>query len=244
MITSQRHGNTLHLTLDDGKANVLSTKMLHALHAAFQEDADAVLLMGREKVFCGGLDLNEVLAFDDAAFAAFLDLFHRTFRTIFAYERPVVVAVKGSAIAGGAILLCTGDLRLGARDTGTIGVNETRLGLSFPISAFEIVRSALDPVAGARALLLGELVNKERACELGFFHELSDALDSYAREKLADVAQVSRAAAANTKRALRADALARMDAGKDESLRTFVQSWKSSDGQARLQAVVAKMKAR
>ncbi len=244
MITTKRDGNTLHLTLDDGKANVLSTKMLSALHAAFQEEADAVLLSGREKVFCGGLDLNEVLSFDDAAFVAFLELFHRTFRAIFAYERPVVVAVKGSAIAGGAILLCTGDLRLGARDSGMVGVNETRLGLSFPISGFEIVRSALGAVAGARSLLLGELASKERARELGFFHELSDSLDAYAAEKLADVAQVSRVAAANTKRALRSDALARMDAGKDASLRSFLESWKRSDGQARLQAALAKMKAR
>ena len=56
-VTSERDKNTLRITLDDGKANVLGSETLRALAAAVSDakDADAVLLRGRAKIFSGGL---------------------------------------------------------------------------------------------------------------------------------------------------------------------------------------------
>lgn len=49
------------ITMDDGKANVISLPMLRALQGAFdraQSEAQAVLLTGRPGIFCGGYDLT------------------------------------------------------------------------------------------------------------------------------------------------------------------------------------------
>jgi enoyl-CoA hydratase len=245
-LTTQRDGNLFRVTLDDGKANVLGTKMLQALRSAFEsgKDADALLLGGREKIFCGGLDLNEVIPLGTDAFLAFLDEFHATFRALYAFDRPVVACARGSAVAGGAILFCTADLRLAAKDQGRIGVNEARLGVPFPVSAQEIVAHALPNAA--RALVLGELFTKEQAVAQGFVHQLydPDTLAEATEEHLEDVARVSSSAAAAIKTALRKDRLARMDAEKDASHRAFVAAWTSDATQGRLRAIVAQMKKR
>ncbi|MCC6811236.1 MAG: enoyl-CoA hydratase/isomerase family protein [Deltaproteobacteria bacterium] len=246
MLNTRRDGNVQIIQLDDGKANALSTAMLTAIGKAIADakDAGAVLLLGRDKIFSGGLDLREVLTLPAPDFMRFLDLFHATFRALFAYERPMVCAVKGSAVAGGAILLCTGDFRLGARDQGVVGVNEARLGVPFPASAHEIVRTTLDDVSGQRALLFGELFTKDDALKHGFFHTLSDFgdLDALAMERAKDAADISAHAAAGIKAALRGPALARMDADKDRSHKAFVDRWTSPDGQRRLQEAFDKIK--
>jgi enoyl-CoA hydratase len=248
MLTTSIDGNVLRIQLDDGKANVLGSKMLAAIRGALEvgKDADAVLISGREKVFSGGLDLKEVAPLSGQAFFEFLDGFHATFRALFAFERPLVVCCKGSAVAGGAILLCTGDVRLGSRDAAMIGAVEVRLGVSFPSSALEVVRAALTQAAAPRALALGELFDKERALAAGFFHELHElaAIDAVANERAHDVAKASSRAVAATKRTLRKDALARMDADKDSSHRAFVEAWTGTDAQARLAAILAQMQKR
>jgi enoyl-CoA hydratase len=241
-------GNVLRIQLDDGKANVLGTAMLRALLDATKlaEGADAVLLTGRDNVFCGGLDLNEVTSLDGNALGQFLDLFHETFNALYALPRPLVVAVKGSAVAGGAIILAAGDMRLGARDKGIVGTTESRLGLPFPIAALEILRLAINPVDLPRVMVLGELFSKDNAKNVGFFHEVheTEALLSRAEECVKDAAKVSRQAAAQIKHALRKEGFSRIAVDKDESQASFVASWNGSDGQARVQAVMAAMKRR
>lgn len=245
MLTTTQDGNVLRIALDDGKANVLGTKMLEALHRAIElgRDADAVLMTGREKIFSGGLDLAEVAPLQKAELQVFLERFHQTFRALFAFERPLVIAARGGAVAGGAILLCTGDVRLSSRDKGVIGVNEARLGVPFPVSAFEIVFHALGPNEANRAMVVGELANKEDALRRGFVHELAepDALQALAETRVKDAAKTSRHAVAAIKQQLRRDALARMDREKDASLKSFAEAWTNEESRARLRAIIADM---
>ncbi len=247
-LTTRIDGDVLEIQLDDGKANVLGTPMLTALAQALDasRDAGAVLLFGREKTFCGGLDLNEVLGLSPESLARFLDLFHATFRALFTLERPLVIAARGGAVAGGAILLCCGDVRLGARDQGLCGVNESRLGLVFPASALEIVRFALNPAQASRALVLGELFDKEQALTMGFFHDLHAAehLMDVARARARDAAQVSPTAAGMIKAELRREGLRRMDEQHAGLRDAFAAAWTGSDAQARLRQALASLKKR
>jgi enoyl-CoA hydratase len=248
MLTTTTANNVLHIALDDGKANVLGTKMLRALAKALADgkDADAALVTGRDKIFSGGLDLAEVTTLSKADLTTFLELFHATFRALFAFDRPLVTAARGGAVAGGAILLCTGDLRLSSRDKGLIGVNEARLGVPFPVSAFEIMKSALGPNEGARAMVIGDLMGKDDALRRGFVHELCEpeALATLAAERAQDAAKTSRKATAAIKGALRKGALERIDAERDGSISAFADAWSGPESQARLAAIMAEMKKR
>jgi enoyl-CoA hydratase len=238
----QHDGNVAVVHLDDGRGNALGTPTLRALCQAADSvrDADAVLLLGRPRVFCGGLDLHEAVPLSREKMLEFIGTFHQTFRRLFALERPLIVGAAGSAVAGGAILLATGDVRLGTRDGGWIGVNEVRLGIPFPSSAFEIVRCALSHPHANRALLLGELVNKETALAQGWLHELVEptALFERAHAVARNAALAPRSATTEVKRALRAEYVARIDAHKDTSHRAFVDAWTSTEAQARLNRVL------
>lgn len=243
-LTHDRSLAVLHL--DDGRGNALGETMLRALQAALHQarDADALLLRGRDKVFCGGLDLGEVVPKDRPAMEAFVALFDETFRMLLAYDRPIVTAVAGSAIAGGAILLACTDERLGARDAGRIGVNEVRLGIPFPASAREAVRAGLGEVQGARAMLAGDLVDKTEALHRGWLHTLheAEALQAHALERAHDLATLPGPASAVVKRALRAQVLARLDADAEPARQAFVHHWCAPEAQRRLQAVLATLK--
>src|SRR4051812_24211060 len=118
-VTVTRDGNLARLQIDDGKGNVMGTPMLRALITASREAAaaDAVLITGRPKVFCGGLDLGEVIPKTPDQLLEFLDVFHDATRAVFAIPRPVITAARGSAVAGGAILLAQGDVRVTTRDS-------------------------------------------------------------------------------------------------------------------------------
>ncbi|MEW5853847.1 MAG: enoyl-CoA hydratase-related protein [Myxococcota bacterium] len=245
-LTVSREGNLARIQMDDGRGNALSTTMLQELGRAAREvvDADAVLLSGRPRVFCGGLDLAEVVPMPRQALLEFMYLFHDTFRALLALERPLVIQAAGSAVAGGAVLLCCGDLRLGAQDSGVVGANEAQLGIPFPVTAFEAVRAALDPLQASRALLFGELVDKGEALARGYFHELvaPTDLEETALARARQAALIPSSASAPIKRDLRRETLRRVDEQRVTSTEAWVDVWIAPTAQARLQKVLAGLK--
>jgi len=238
LLTTNRDENLAIIQMDDRRGNTLTSAMLKALTAAVVEaaDADAVLLLGRRRVFCGGIDLEEVVPLSAPALMEYLELIHHAFRALLALERPLVVGAAGTAVAGGAVLLCCGDLRIGARDSGVVGFNEVRLGVGFPAAPLEAVRSALNPKEAARALLFGELVNKEEALVRGFFHRLVELPDlpAEALREAKDIATLPSSSTALVKRQLRRDVLQRIDTTWKETNASFAELWTGGPAQVLL----------
>ena len=61
LVSYQLDGGIATLTMDDGKANVMSVRMLQAINAALdraQADQAVVVLAGRAGMFSGGFDLS------------------------------------------------------------------------------------------------------------------------------------------------------------------------------------------
>lgn len=240
-IAVRMDGDIARLELDDGRGNALGAAALVALREAIAEAqrADAVLLTGRPRIFCGGLDLEEIASMSRNEIIEFFDLLHMTRRDLFALERPLIVAVAGSAIGAGASLLCCGDRRLGARDAGLVGFTEAKLGVPLPASAMAIAASALSPSIITRALVFGEVFGRQEALEYGFFHQLIEP------ESLLDAAEQAARSAARTSRAsalikltLRREALERMDREREESHAIFASEWTSPAAQSRINAAL------
>jgi len=232
--------------LDDGRGNALGTVALQGLGEAIEESrsADAVLLTGRPRIFCGGLDLEEIASMPQSRIIEFFDLLHMTRRALFALERPLVVAVAGSAVGAGASLLCCGDWRLGARDNGIVGFTEAKLGVPLPASAMMIATSTLAPSVRARALIFGETFDRQEALEHGFFHQLiePDHLFGEAEQAARSAARTSRASGL-IKRTMRKEALDRMDRERAESHAMFASEWTSAAAQRRIQATLQTLRA-
>jgi methylglutaconyl-CoA hydratase len=114
-------GGVLTLTLDrPDQRNALSAALVEALHGALERadlDADVrvVVLRGAGRDFCAGADLDELLASADLTLAdneaAALRL-GAVFTRMRSLPKPIVAAVHGRALAGGAGLVTACDLAI------------------------------------------------------------------------------------------------------------------------------------
>jgi enoyl-CoA hydratase len=242
MIERERHGPVTLLRLAHGKANALDVELLRALEGelAASDGGGAVVLTGRGHIFSAGVDLPRVLAEDRAylerLFAALADLL----RVLFLLPRPAVVALNGHALAGGWILACACDYRIGARGPGTIGLTELRAGVPFPRIALEIVRHATPPPHFEAMVLTGGPLLMEAAHRAGLLHELAAADELVPRAIAAAerMAALDPEAFAATKRRLREPALA--TAGED--LAETAALWDRPATRARVRAYMEELK--
>ncbi len=133
------------ITLDDGRVNVLSPRMLSDINGALdraEADDAIVVLAGRPGVFSAGFDLKILRAGGDEALAMLRAGFELAARVL-SFPKPVVVACSGHAIAMGVFLLLSGDYRVGAAGPYKITANEVAIGLTMPRTAVEICRQRL-----------------------------------------------------------------------------------------------------
>ena len=140
------------LHFDDGKANVLSHAAIDAFEAALDRAADearAVCIVGREGKLCAGFDLSVMTGEPDGA-RQLVSRGAALLMRLYLHPQPVVVAVTGHALAAGALLALTCDVRIGADVPAKIGLNETSIGMPLPQFAIELARDRLD-AHGVRA---------------------------------------------------------------------------------------------
>src|SRR5437016_8277180 len=144
MLRLERQAPLAILTLDRPPANALNRDFFVELCAVLPSlaaaDVRAVVVTGTGRFFSAGLDLPEILSYRGAEASAFMARFDDGFTGLFALEKPVVAAVNGHAIAGGAVLAATADFRLAAEGEGRIGVTEIQVGVPFPAAAPEPIR--------------------------------------------------------------------------------------------------------
>src|SRR4051794_39742403 len=101
------------ITLDDGKVNALSPAMSNAVMADLdraEADGAIVVLTGRATTFSAGFDLRVPGEQWPEMLIAGATLAKR----LLGFPRPTIIAGNGNAIAMGAFLLLSVDLRINA----------------------------------------------------------------------------------------------------------------------------------
>ena len=155
------------LRFDDGKANVLSYDAVDSFSAALdraQAEAGAVCIVGREGRLCAGFDLSVMTSGPDAA----RDLVARggqMLMRLYQHPQPVVVAVTGHALAAGALLVLSCDVRIGADVPARIGLNETSIGMPLPLFALALAEDRPARRALVRATPCAAVYDPHRAVE-------------------------------------------------------------------------------
>ena len=223
LATYSRSGPVATIAIDDGKANVMSLKMLNAIHAAFdqaEKDKAVVLLKARGKHFSAGFDLN-VFARGGAQdqylmVKAGAELALR----ILSFPTPVVTACQGNAYPMGAFLILSSDHRIAAEGDYRIGMNEVAIGLTVPRFAIEIARQRLTPAYFSRTVMTGEMFGPEEAVTAGFFDRVvaPDRLERSAEETAQALAGINLAAHAATKARARGAVIKLIRAMIDEDI--------------------------
>jgi enoyl-CoA hydratase/carnithine racemase len=188
------------------KRNALNSELTHALLDALRaahadESVAAIILTGTGPGFCAGADLSEFKDLQEPEAAdrrAELTMqLHLAFSRI---SKPVVTAINGAAMGGGAGLAIAGDLAVMA-ESAKLGYPEAKHGIVAAIVMANLVRqvgrkSAFELVA------LGEPMSARRAFELGMVNRVVPDADLM-REALSlaeKLAALARPAMAETKR--------------------------------------------
>ena len=168
------------IVMDDGKMNVMSPQMLQALNSALdraQADKTVVLLTGRENVWSAGFDLT-VFKQGKARQIEMLRGGAETAERLLSFPAPVLAACGGHAIAMGAFLLLSADVRIGVSNgSSKICVNEVQIGMTVPRFATEVCRQRLAPAHFNRAVLTAEPYDPQKAVEAGFLDYLVPATE-------------------------------------------------------------------
>ncbi|HTR54262.1 MAG TPA: crotonase/enoyl-CoA hydratase family protein [Kofleriaceae bacterium] len=171
--------------MDDGKVNALSDAMIDALLAALdraEREAKALVLTGRAERFSAGFDLRVMMSGPAQATAL---LKHGSELLLRYYDAavPLVIACTGHALAAGALLVLTGDWRIGATGAFKIGLNEVSIGLPVPVLAMELARDRLAPAELPRATLMANIYTPDDAARAGFLDAVAPADEVLARAK-------------------------------------------------------------
>lgn len=200
-------GTTAVLRMDDGKANALSDAMIEALLAALEraeKEASAIVLVGRAERFCAGFDLKVMMSGPDNA-KALLRRGSALLMKLYGVEIPLVVACTGHALAGGALVLLTGDVRIGAAGPYRIGLNEVSIGMPVPVLAMELARDRIATGELGRATLQATIYDPEGAARAGYLDTVVPAADvlATAMQEAARLTGLARSAYTATKVRLR-----------------------------------------
>ena len=180
----------------------LSRALLEALRAADGEDGvRCVVLTGAGPGFCAGADLSEFKGLrDPKAAETRADLTMQLHLAFSKMVTPVVTAINGAAMGGGAGLAIAGDLAVMSA-SAKLGYPETKHGIVAAIVMANLVRQ-VGRKAAFELVALGEPIDAKRALELGMVNRVvpGTKLMSEARALAEQVAAVGRPAMAQTKR--------------------------------------------
>ncbi len=210
------------LRLDDGKANVVSHRLLELLHESLdraEAEATAVAIVGRPGRFSAGFDLSVMGQGMDAA-RALVGGGGRMLMRVFTHPQPVVAAVTGHALAAGALLALACDTRIGADVPAKIGLNETAIGMGLPVYALALAEARVPAAYLTRSAIQGEVFDAATAIEAGYLDRLvpAEECEAAAIDEARRLGALPASAYRHTKRALRQPIAERVLAGLDADM--------------------------
>jgi enoyl-CoA hydratase len=226
-VTYELHDRVALITVDDGKANAIGHPIAAGIHDALEQakaEAGAVVLAGRPGRFSAGFDLSVMTSSPEAArnlLKAGADIAIE----IHEFPMPVVIASTGHALAMGAILLMSADVRIGAEGNYKIGLNEVAIGMPVPKFAVELARTSLSNAAFTAAVNLATVYDPAGAVSAGYLDQVvaDDAVLSTALAHASELAErLDAGAFALTRSNCRGASLDLIRSGLAADIATFV----------------------
>ena len=235
----------IHLARDRGNAiddNVLDG-LIHAAKEAEQDPAiGGVILTAAGKLFCPGLDLVYLAPMDRRDLGRFMEKFAACLLQLYRFPKPMVAALSGHTLAGGAVLALAADWRI-LQAGAMIGLNELKVGVPLPFGVSMILRDAVISPRLEEVALFGRNYKDDEAMASSLVHELCEPEDLpvRARERLDEMTSKDLASFAVTKRYLRSATVERIETREAEFHGEFLDCWFSQGTQERIRSLVAKL---
>lgn len=185
------------------KLNALNMELVTSLENAAERVAadsrvDVVVVRGRGRSFCAGLDLGMFAA--EGMSQEFYRRQERGFRLLETTDKTVIAAIHGHCLGGGVQLAAACDIRVASTDS-VIGLPAVDEGLFPGMAPYRLPR-LIGKGRAASLILTGRQIGAEEACRIGLVDHVVDAAEF--DEQLAAVvegyARTPRQAAAASKR--------------------------------------------
>ncbi len=246
MIELEERGPVTILRMVRGKGNALSLEFVAAIIDALDQiersATRAVIITGQGSTFGAGVDLPALLAGGPDYVRRFVPKMVQSFQRLATFPKPLVAAVNGHAIAGGAIIMLACDQRLLARGTARVGLSEIQVGVQFPAWALEIARFTTPPEHFSTLICTGRTWQPDHALTRGLVDELVEPehLLDRALAVAEELAALAPATFAATKREVRrpmVEAAERQSALGDAAV---LEDWCSPEVQRHISEFAAK----
>jgi methylglutaconyl-CoA hydratase len=230
----EREGDFLHVTLARPEVrNAFDAALIAELAEAFVDvgRARAVVLRGDGQSFCAGADVDWMRSAADLSYEDNVDDANALRGMLEAIDRcpaPVVAAVHGHALGGGAGLVACSDIAI-AHEPTVFGFSEVKLGIiPAVISPFALAK--IGSSSARRYFVTGERFDAATALRIGLVHQVTGDLDDGLERVLAEL----RTAGPRAMRAAKRLVLDRPDG--PETARRIAERRTSPEGQEGLRA--------
>lgn len=246
-----KRDDVLHVTIDrESKRNALSLsviaelKEVFASHAADSDLRFAILTGAGDKCFAAGGDLRELLGVrGEEAAAAMARQVKAAFAEIRKFPVPVVAALNGDALGGGAELALACDLRIAAAHA-RIGFLQGRLAVTTAWGGGADLLRLVGPARAVQLLSRLEMLEPRRALDFGLINDaasetetLEEAMERFTAPMRQQAPQVMRAI-----KALQLHESLRWHEELDEIETTrFSETWAHPDHDAAVERVLKLM---
>lgn len=181
----RKDGPILRVTLNRPESrNPLSGDLVAGLHRTFTHyaadpDLKVVIVTGAgNKAFAAGGDLKELMAVRTSAQAAEMSNMTRAaFQTIRDFPVPVIAAMNGDALGGGAEFAVACDIRVAAHHC-RMGFIQGRLNISTAWGGAHDLNQLVGPATALRLLARGEVIDMQTGLRLGLIDDVAQEGES------------------------------------------------------------------
>lgn len=247
MLDKLDHGNIRELRLSRPPANALSPEFINEITRSLLEageESGAVVVSGKPGMFSAGLDIPVLLQLERSQMLEFWQGFVDLIKTIANMPVPTAFALTGHAPAGGIVIALFGDYRIMARGEFKTGLNEVQVGLVVSAPIYRALVRAVGARVAEHILVAGEMMESERALEIGLVDELADDPERVVARAIEWCQQrldLPRQAMLTTRKLARADLRQFFDENSEDGVSDFVDIWYSDSTRDTLVALVERL---
>ena len=162
------------------KRNALHPELVQQMKSKLNEvqknqSVKVLIITGEGKAFCAGADLeylNKLKNYSSIENEKDSRDLAELFLMLYNFQKPVIAAVNGAALAGGCGLASVCDLIVADEANATFGYPEVKIGFIAGVVSTFLIRRVGEGLA-KHLLLSGEIIEAERAYEIGFVNYLN-----------------------------------------------------------------------
>ena len=250
MLEIRNHGRVREIRLARPPVNALNTEFTSLLTQSLNEasaECGAVILSGRDGMFCAGIDVVELMQLDREDVTDFWSAFFSLLETVACSPIPIACAITGHSPAGGAVISMFSDYRVMSHGNYRIGLNETQVGLIVPRVLQNAMARLVGPRTAEQMLVSGAMINPEEALRSGFIDALEDGFDATiqnAHQWCDQLLALPPQAMLGNRAIARAHFKQEFANDTAKGVATFVDTWFSDETQRVIKTLVAQLKSK